>query len=92
MQSYKEKSNDKINSTISGYLWLKFYLNHDEIGAKLGLTVHYVKHIPMFREFLDLERNGEKKVYIYEYLGEKYKMHPSSVKRVITMFLREVRI
>jgi hypothetical protein len=88
MQSYKQKPDTARIREISGYCWLILIISQEEIGARLGLSKSYVKHIPMFREYLELQEHRHKKAYIYEYLADKYSMHPQSVKRVIAKILR----
>ena len=92
MQSYKENLNLEHIRSISGYAWLILVINQDEVGARLGLTKAYVKHIPMFKEYLDLQRDNNKKTWIYRHLGDEYGLHPSSVKRVILSILRVVSV
>ena len=92
VQKYKEKLIlDKICS-ISGYAWLILVINQEEVGARLGLTKAYVKHIPMFKDYLDLQRDNNKKTWIYRHLGDEYGLHPSSVKRVILNLLRVTKV
>lgn len=55
------KFNKKIE--ISGFHWLILNINQKEVCAKLGITPAYSKHIPMFIEFLDYQRKGEKKTF-----------------------------
>ena len=90
MQSYKEKFDYKKISSISGYAWLFLVLNQEEVGTRLALSKNYVKHLPMFRDFLELQRHSYKMTYIYQMLADKYKMHHDSVKRVICRMLRSV--
>lgn len=92
MQSYAKNLNTEHIRTVSGYAWLILVLNQGEVGARLGLSPAYAKHIPMFREYLELQRLGRKKAYIYAVLGEKYGMHPSSVKRVVFKLLATVHV
>lgn len=92
MQRYKENSNYNKIRSISGYAWLFLVLNQDEVGTRLALTRNYVKHLPMFREYLDLQTHGYKMTYIYQRLADKYKMHHDSVKRVICKLLRTVEL
>ena len=90
----KYNKNPKFNSKIeiSGYHLLFLVINQKELCAKLGLTTGYVKHFPMFLEFIDYQRKGEKNTYAYAKLGEKYGMHTSSVRRVITKLLRTITV
>lgn len=46
----------------------------------------------MFEEFIELQRTYDKKTYIYKRLSEKYGMHTSSVRRVISNMLQTVAI
>lgn len=46
----------------------------------------------MFREYIDLLIDNNKKAYIYQCLADKYKMHPDSVKRVITKLLQITKV
>ena len=92
MQKYKEKFDYKKIRSISGYAWLFIVINQDEVGARLALSRNYVKHLPMFREYLDLQTHGYKMTYIYQRLADKYKMHHDSVKRVICKMLRTVEV
>ncbi len=92
MQSYHKNQKNSNIRQISGYAWLILIVNQDEIGTRLDLSKTYVKHIPMFREYLCLQDNGYKKTYIYHYLGGRYNMHPDSVKRVITKLQRVVEL
>jgi hypothetical protein len=91
-QKYNKIPKFSKNFEISGYHWLFFVLNQKEICAKLGITMAYIKHLPMFNEYLDLQSHNEKKTYVYEYLGGKYGMHTSSVRRVISRLLRVVSV
>lgn len=92
MQSYEEISNWGKICSISGYAWLIFLVNQEEIGTRLGLTRSYVKHIPMFKDYLDLLKHKHKKAYIYQVLADKYEMHHDSVKRVISRMLRTITL
>ena len=92
MQKYKENPNIVHIRTISGYAWLVLEINQEEVGARLALSRSYIKHIPMFREYLSLLAEGNKKDYIYHLLGDKYHMHHSSVKRVIFKLLQAVEV
>ena len=92
MQRYKEKFDLKKIRNISGYAWLILVINQEEIGARLGLTKAYVKHIPMFKDFIELQRHSYKMTYIYQKLADKYKIHHDSVKRVICRMLRTVEL
>lgn len=92
MQSYKEKLDLSKICSISGYVWLILVINQDEVGTRLALSRNYVKHLPMFRDFLELQRHNYKMTYIYQKLADKYKMHHDSVKRVICRMLRTVEL
>jgi hypothetical protein len=92
MQRYKETFDLSKICSISGYAWLFLVINQDEVGTRLALSKNYVKHIPMFRDFLELQRHSYKMTYIYQKLADKYKMHHDSVKRVICMMLRTVEL
>lgn len=92
MQRYKEKLDLRRIRSVSGYAWLILVINQEEAGARLGLTRTYVKHLPMFREFLELQRHRYKKAYIYQRLADRYSMHPDSVKRVISRMLRVIEL
>jgi len=92
MQRYKEKFDYHKIRSISGYAWLFLVINQDEVGTRLALSKNYVKHLPMFREYLDLQQHGYKMTYIYQKLADKYKMHHDSVKRVICRMLRTIEL
>ena len=92
MQKYNKKAGNGRKFQISGYAWLILVINQEETGTRLGLTRTWVKHIPMFREYLGLEALGLKKAYIYQRLADKYGMHPDSVKRVAVRLLRTVEL
>lgn len=92
MQSYKEKLDIKKIRSVSGYAWLFLVINQDEVGTRLALSRSYVKHLPMFRDFLELQRHSYKMAYIYQKLADKYGMHHDSVKRVICKLLRTVEL
>lgn len=77
---------------VSGYAWAVLVVSADEVGTRLGLTRSYAKHLPMVREYLDMQRDGCKVTYAYHHLADKYAMHPDSVKRIITRMLRTVRL
>lgn len=92
MQKYNKNADYGKIFSISGYMWLYLVINQDEIGTRLGLTRNYVKHLPMLREYLDLQTHGYKKAYVYQRLADRYGMHPDSVKRVIARMLRVVEL
>ena len=92
MQNYNKDFKFSKNIEISGFHWLILNVNQKEVCAKLGITPAYSKHIPMFLEFLDYKRKGEKKTFAYAKLGEKYGMHTSSVRRVITKLLQTITV
>lgn len=92
MQSYNKNLDLSKIRSISGYTWLFLVINQDEIGTRLALTRNYVKHLPMFREYLDLQKYGYKMTYIYQRLADKYGMHHDSVKRVICRLLRTIEL
>lgn len=90
MQRYNNKIGSSNIFQISGYAWLFLVINQEEVGTRLGLSRTYVKHLPMFREYLDLQAHRYKKSYIYHRLADKYGMHHDSVKRVISKMLRVI--
>lgn len=92
MQKYKEKFDYKKIRSVSGYAWLFLAINQDEVGARLALSRNYVKHLPMFRDFVDLQEHGFKMTYVYQKLADKYGMHHDSVKRVICKMLHTVEV
>ena len=92
MQRYNKDFDKRKIFTISGYAWLFIVLNQEEVGTRLALSKNYVKHLPMFRDFLELQRHSYKMTYIYQKLSDKYKMHQDSVKRVICKLLRTVEL
>ena len=92
MQKYNKFPDLSKVCSISGYAWLILVLNQDNIGTRLDLTRNYVKHLPMFREYVDLQSHGYKKAYVYQRLADKYNMHHDSVKRVISKMLRVIEL
>ena len=92
LQRYNKEVKFSKKIEISGFHWLILNVNQKEVCAKLGITPAYTKHIPMFLEFLDYQRKGEKKTFAYAKLGEKYGMHTSSVRKVIHKLLGVVRV
>lgn len=92
VQNYNKILNFKKKIEISGYHLLIFLIKQRELCAKMAITPGYIKHLPMFKEFLDLQKVYEKKTYIYARLGEKYFMHPSSVRKVITRLLHVIQL
>ena len=92
MQRYKETFDLSRIRSISGYAWLFLVINQDKVGTRLALSKNYVKHLPMFRDFLELQRHDYKMTYIYQKLADKYEMHHDSVKRVILKMLRTVEL
>lgn len=92
MQRYKEKLDLSKIRSISGYAWLILVINQEEIGARFALTKAYVKHIPMFKDFIELQAHRYKKGYVYQKLADKYSMHHDSVKRVISKMLRVIEV
>ncbi len=91
MQSYKiqSKNLDRINE-ISGYMLLKINLNQVKTMSKCGLSVDDVRYVPMYEEYLSLRREGVSKERIYQYLGNRYFVSESTVKRVIKRLSRRV--
>lgn len=92
MQRYNKNLEPSKVCSISGYAWLFLVINQDEVGTRLALSKNYVKHLPMFRDYLDLQAHGYKMTYIYQKLADKYGMHHDSVKRVICRMLRTVEL
>ena len=92
MQRYKESVDLSKVRSISGFAYLFLVLNQDEVGTRLTLSKNYVKHLPMFKDFLELQRHGYKMTYIYQKLADKYGMHHDSIKRVILKMLRTVEL
>lgn len=86
-QKYKNNFIFKKKLEISGYHLLILIINQKELCAKMGISISYIKHLPMFSEYLELQKVYDKNTYIYARLGEKYKMHPNSVRRIITNML-----
>jgi hypothetical protein len=91
-QSYKKKSDFSNIRQISGYTCLILEINQEEVRTRLALSRNYIKHIPMFREYMDMMEKGEKKTYVLNYLADRYQMHPDSVKRVIVRMLRTITV
>ena len=91
MQSYKiqSKNLDRINE-ISGHMLLKINLNQVKTMSKCGLSVDDVRYVPMYEEYLSLRREGVSKERIYQYLGNRYFVSESTVKRVIKRLSRRV--
>lgn len=92
LQRYNNDTKFSKKIEISGYHLLFLIVNQKELCAKLGLTTAYVKHFPMFLEFLDYQHKGEKKTFAYAKLSEKYGMHASSVRKVIHKMLSVIQI
>lgn len=92
MQRYNNNPVFKKKTEINGYHLLKLVISQKELCAKLGISLSYAKHLPMFEEFIELQRTYDKKTYIYKRLSEKYGMHTSSVRRVISNMLQTVAI
>lgn len=92
MQKYNKNLDLSNICSISGYAWLFLVLNQDEVGTRLALSKNYIKHLPMFRDYIELQRHSYKMTYIYQRLADKYKMHHDSVKRVICRVLRTVEV
>lgn len=92
MQKYNNIHKFSKKIEISGYHLLILIINQKELCAKLGITPAYIKHLRMFEEYVDLQRVSDKKTYIYARLAEKYGMHTSSVRRVISSMLQTVAI
>ena len=86
-QKYQNNFIFKKKFEITGYHFLFLIINQKELCAKMGMGMSYIKHFPMFYEYLELQKVYNKTTYIYARLGEKYKMHPSSVRRIITNML-----
>ena len=92
MQKYNNNSKFSKEIEISGYHLLILVINQKELCAKLGITPAYIKHLPMFEEYIELQHVCDKKTYIYARLADKYGMHTSSVRRVIHSMLQTVAI
>lgn len=92
MQSYKKNRDFTNIRQISGYACLVFDISQDEIRARLALSRNYIKHIPMFREYMQMMQQDCKKTYVLNHLADKYNMHPDSVKRVITRLLHVTEV
>lgn len=92
MQNYKKKSDFSNIRQISGYAMLILAINQEEVRARLDLSRNYIKHIPMFRDYMELMENGYKKTYVLNHLADKYQMHPDSVKRVVARLLRVTKV
>lgn len=92
MQSYNKKPDFAPVRQVSGYVSLILAVNQEEIRARLALSTGYIKHIPMFREYMDMMEKDHKKTYVLQYLADRYGMHPDSVKRVVARMLRIIRV
>lgn len=92
MQKYKGNLDSARIRTINGYQYAIFVINQKEIANKLGVTPLLCKYIPLFRDLLEMEAKGLKKTFIFASLGEKYGIHPSSVKRIRRKFLKTISI
>lgn len=92
IQSYNKKPRFCKKMEISGYHLLILVLYQKELCAKLGMTPAYSKHLRMFEEYLDIQSVCKKKTYAYARLAEKYGMHTSSVRRVISSMSQTVSI
>jgi hypothetical protein len=75
---------------VSCYSLLKLNINQVKIMSKCGLSVDDVRYVPMYEEYLSLRREGISKERIYQYLGNRYFVSESTVKRVIKRFSRRV--
>ena len=91
MQKYNNSSEnlERINE-VSGYLLLKLNLNQVKTMSKCGLSVDDARYVPMYEEYLSLRREGVSKERIYQYLGNRYYVSESTVKRVIKRLSRRV--
>ena len=79
--NYSEKNTDL--SVISLYSLLKLNLNQLKMMSDCDIPVSYYRYIPMYENYLQMRRSGEKMAYITAVLTERYSVSESTVKRVI---------
>lgn len=92
MQRYNKNTDLGRICSISGYMWLYLVINQDEVGRRLSLTRNAVKYLPMFRDYLDLQRDRNKKAYIYQRLADKYHISPDYAKHLILNMMKVVEV
>lgn len=84
MQKYNKICNQQSDAEeITLFALLKLNLNQLKMMSDCDMPVTYYHYVPMYEDYLQMRRSGEKKAYITAVLTERYQVSESTVKRVI---------
>ena len=84
MQRYDKFCNQKGDAAeITLFALLKLNLNQLKMMSDCDIPVTYYRYVPMYEDYLQMRRSGEKMAYITAVLTERYNVSESTVKRVI---------
>lgn len=61
-----------------------------EVLVSNGGKAKDVQHLAMFREYLRMEKEGHKPMYIVAFLSDEYGVSESTVYRVVARFKKEL--
>ena len=93
MQKYNKFSNLQGNpAEITLFALLKLNLNQLKMMSDCDIPVTYYRYVPMYEDYLQMRRSGEKKAYITVVLMERYCVSESTVKRVIKALSMRVTV
>ena len=84
MQRYNKICNQKSDvDEITLFALLKLNLNQLKMMSDCDIPVTYYRYVPIYEDYLQMRRSGEKMAYITAVLTERYRVSESTVKRVI---------
>jgi hypothetical protein len=84
MQKYNKICNQQSDAEeITLFALLKLNLNQLKMMSDCDIPVTYYRYVPMYEDYLQMRRSGEKMAYITAVLTERYQVSESTVKRVI---------
>lgn len=84
MQKYNKIFNQQSDAAeITLFALLKLNLNQLKMMSDCDIPVTYYRYVPMYEDYLQMRRSGEKMAYITAVLTDRYQVSESTVKRVI---------
>ena len=92
MQKYIKTPENHNYSYISLYSVLKINKFQAKIMSDNDLPPHFYKYLPIYEEYMTMVEQGEKKNYILAKLEEHYHVSESTIKRVVKVFSRKVKM
>ena len=77
---------------MNAYELLKTNRSVLEHMSQMAIEISDIKYLDLYKEYLRLSGEGDKKTYIVQYLSDEYGISDRSVYRVIERFSAKVEV